>query len=160
MPRAAWTDLDAPTPPVWQSDRGAFCASNPWRTRNGSATSSTVSRSSPDGDSEGAEADRPPPKPSHQRVEHASVEPVEADGVHFVNGQRLHRGGLVDDAVATNLREVADPAEQPVGHPWRPARASGDLHGTCIFEGHVEQSRRTQSEPARARWPRRSRDVR
>ena len=63
-------------------------ASRPARTRNGSATSSTVSGSSATATASVDEPDRSAAEPPDQRVEHGPVEPVQPELVDVVDGER------------------------------------------------------------------------
>ena len=104
-------------------------ARKPSRTRNGSATSSTVSRSSPTATASVESPTGPPPnrrqrasstaRSSRSRPELVDLVEVEG-GVGDVAG---------DDAVGAHLGVVADPAQQPVGDPRGAARPGGDLGG-------------------------------
>ena len=94
-------------------------ASSPARTRNGSATSSTVSRSSPTATASVDSPTGPPPKRRQQGVEHRPVEPVEAEVVDVVDGQR----GAGD-------ARVTWPSARP-GRSRGPAAAAGWRSGGC-----------------------------
>ncbi len=62
-----------------------------------------------------------------QRRQHRPVQPVEAELVDVVDRQRGLGDVAGDHAVGTHLGEVTDPAQLPVGDPWRAPRATGDL---------------------------------
>ena len=105
-------------------------ASSPSRTRNGSATSSTVSRSSPTATARVDSPTGPPPKRRQQGVEHGPVEPVEARARRPRRAASAARATVAGDhAVGPDLGVVADPAQQPVGDARRAAGAAGDLGG-------------------------------
>jgi hypothetical protein len=109
-------------------------ASNPARTRNGSATVSTVS---------GSSATEPP----EQRVEHRPVEPVEPELVDLVDVQGRPSDAAVDDAVGAYLGEVTHPSQQPVGDAGCPAGPSGDLLRAVALEPHAEEHGAADEHP-------------
>ena len=92
-----------------------------------------------DGDREGADADRPAAEPAHQRVQHGSVEPVQPQFVHVVDGQRGTGDLLGDHPVGPDLGVVAHPAEQPIGDPRCAPGPTGDLHRAVRPDVHGEQ---------------------
>ena len=122
-------------------------ARKPCRTRNGSATSSTVSRSSPTAT---ASVERPTGRaaePAAEDVEDGAVEPVEPELVDLVEVERCVRDLEGDRAVGADLGVVADPAQQPVGDPRRAARPRGDLGRTLRRDGYAEQPGRAVHDP-------------
>ena len=116
-------------PPAWRPGHAACGPGSPWRTRNGSATSSTVSRSSPTATASVETPTGPPAEAAAQDVEHGAVEPVQAELVDLVELQRRPGDLQGHHAVGADLGVVADPAQQPVGDPRGAARAGGDLGG-------------------------------
>ena len=114
-------------------------ASSPARTRNGSATSSTVSALLADGHRQRGDTHRPAAEAATQGVEDGPVEPVEAQVVDVVEGQRPGRDLPGDDAVGLDLGVVADPPQQPVGDPGGAPGPTGDLGRPLGRERHIEQ---------------------
>jgi hypothetical protein len=70
--------------------------------------------------------DRLAPEAAAQRLEDGPVHLVQAELVHPEEVEALGRRRSVDGAVAPHLGEVADPAQQAVGHAGRAPRALGD----------------------------------
>ncbi|CDN43722.1 hypothetical protein BN871_DJ_00040 [Paenibacillus sp. P22] len=63
------------------------------------------------------------------RLQHLVVDPVESERIHRDQRQRLLGELVRNDAVAADLREIANPLEEPVGDPRRSPRAQCDLGG-------------------------------
>ena len=129
----------------------------PSRTRNGSATVSTVSGSSPTATASVVRPDRSAAEPRAQRREHRAVEPVEAELVHLVHLERRPRGRQAERPVAAHLRPVPHAPQQPVRDARRAPRPGRDLGGGLVRRAARRAARRTGRAPARARRSRRSR---
>ena len=116
--------------------------SRPSRTRNGSATVSTVSGSSPTAT---ASVDSPTGPPSKRRHRASSTDrssrssPRSSTVVHL---QGRPCGGQIHHAVTAHLGPVTHPAQQPVGDPWGATRATGDLGAAVVGEPDAEQAGR------------------
>src|SRR5699024_4273692 len=80
--------------------------------------------------------------PADERVEHGTVEAVEAELIDVEDLQGALGGGEVDVSVGVDLREVTDATQQTVGDARGAARAGGDLHGGVGVHGHVEDTGR------------------
>jgi hypothetical protein len=85
----------------------------------------------PHGNGEGRQSDRATPEPVDEGIEHGLIDAIESQGIHFVELQRCPGAVQAHDAVAVDLRPVADPAQQPVGDPRRAAAAAGDFYDSA-----------------------------
>ncbi len=114
-------------------------ASRPERTRNGSATSSTVSRSSPTATASVLMPTGPPPK---RRQSASSTARSRRSRPGLVDLEQLEgRAGQVagHHAVGPHLREVADPPQEAVGDARGAPRAGRDLDAGGLLHLDVEQ---------------------
>jgi hypothetical protein len=125
--------------------RGVRCRKPCW-IRNGSITSSIVSRSSPIAGGHVVEADRPAVEAVDHRLEELSVHHVEAVRVDVEHRQRQVGERPGDLALALDVGIVAHPPEQPVGHPRRAARAPGDFEAALVVELDLEQAGRAADD--------------
>ena len=72
------------------------------------------------------------------------IDLVEAVAIDFQQIERRCGDGLRDVAFCSNLRVIADAAEQAVGDARRAAAAAGDLFGAPSIDLHVEQPARNE----------------
>jgi hypothetical protein len=115
--------------------------------RKGSITSSIVSRSSPIAAATLSRPDRAAVEAVDDGLEELPVHDVEAVQVDIEHGQGSVGERLGDRAVALDVGEVADAAQQPVGDPWRAARAARDLDAAVGVERHVQEPGRAVHDP-------------
>ncbi len=76
-----------------------------------------------DGHGERLDADRSPAEALAQSSKDGPVEAVESECVDFIQVERGVGRRLVDDALGSDLGEVADPSQQPVGDTGCATRA-------------------------------------
>ncbi len=80
--------------------------------------------------SDGVQADRSASKFFADGLQNSPIHRVETRGIDLEPRERTIRHGLVDTAVAIDLREIAHPAQEAVGDAGRPPRASRNLART------------------------------
>src|SRR5919106_6460871 len=105
-----------------------------------------------DGHRQRAQPDWATGKTPAQRVQDGPVEPVEADVVDLVDGQRGTRDVAVDHSVRTDLGEVTHPPQQTVRNPRCATRSSGDLLRAVRAQGYAEQPGRTDEDLLELGW--------
>ena len=114
-------------------------AIRPSRTRNGSATTSTVSASSPTATASVDSPTGPPPNRLTSARSTARSSRSRPVVVHLVQFQRGPGHLPGDHPVGADLGVVADPAQQPVGDPRRAPGPAGDLVRAVVAQRHAEQ---------------------
>src|SRR5205814_3777542 len=92
------------------------------------------------------DADRPAVELVDDRLEHLAVDLVQAELVDLEQAERGPRDVERDLALGAHLGEVADPLEDAVGDPGRPARAPGDLAGGLVLDLDPEDARRAADD--------------
>src|SRR5699024_9285474 len=75
-----------------------------------------------------------------------AIDLVQTEFVDTEHPQPVPRGRFVDHAVTTDLGEVANAAQQPVGYSGCTAGPAGDLGGPLRFDSHIEDPRRPQND--------------
>ena len=108
--------------------------------------SSIASRSSLSAAARLPTPDRPAAELLDDRQQQPAVDLVESVPVHLEHLQRPSATSLRDAAVGAHLRVVAHPAQQPVRHARRAARARGHLRGRLALDRHAEDARRPQHD--------------
>lgn len=69
----------------------------------------------------------------------ADVHFVEPIVINIDHCESFDSGVGIDDSVATDLREISDPAQEVVGNAWRAAGTRGDFYSSIVFDRNVEQ---------------------
>ena len=96
-----------------------------------------------DGDGKGIQSDRTAVEFVDENFQQPLVHFIKALGIDLDHRQRGVGDFSVDMAGATDLGEVANPAEQCIGDPGSSSRPRGNFERTCTFDRNFQQARRT-----------------